>query len=37
MTLSKRSRVVLPLAGLALLAGLVTATQQVAGGLPLPA
>jgi type IV secretion system protein VirD4 len=36
MTLSKRSRLVLPLAGLALLAGLVTATQQVAGAFHYP-
>ena len=36
MTLSKRSRVVLPLAGLALLAGLLTATQQVAGAFHYP-
>jgi type IV secretion system protein VirD4 len=36
VTLSKRSRVVLPLAGLALLAGLVTATQQVAGAFHYP-
>ena len=36
MTLSKRSRVVLPLAGLALLAGLVAATQDVAAAFHYP-
>jgi type IV secretion system protein VirD4 len=36
VTLSKRSRVVLPLAGLALLAGLVTATQQAASAFHYP-
>jgi type IV secretion system protein VirD4 len=36
VTLSKRSRVVLPLAGLALLAGLVAATQDVAAAFHYP-